>query len=149
MKLIAGSGVSATRASGVDAARMMALVVGSSLACALVFIWEPPTQLLVLLFFSPALEETVFRAGLQECLIRHWWTNSLGWTNLATATAFSLSHVLVHGDLSAVVVALPALLIGRIYQQRRRLHECVALHATMNAVWLAWNTAGPALLGSH
>jgi hypothetical protein len=35
-----------------------------------------------------------------------------------------------------IAVIAPALLIGAAYSRRRRVRECVALHAAMNALWL-------------
>ncbi len=99
-------------------------------------------QLLALLVLAPVLEETVFRAGLHEALLRRWAHQPAVWANLATAAVFGLAHVLVRADAGAWVVAGPALLIGWTYQRTRRLRDCIALHAAMNAGWLAWQTLG-------
>jgi hypothetical protein len=45
--------------------------------------------------------------------------------------------VAVRGDAAAFAVALPALAIGLVYSRWRQLRWCVALHAAMNAAWLA------------
>jgi membrane protease YdiL (CAAX protease family) len=89
----------------------------------------------VLLVVAPVLEEAVFRAGLQEALLRRpalapWLANGL------TALVFGLAHALLRGSAGALAVALPALLIGVVYARWRRLRWCVALHALMNAMWL-------------
>lgn len=99
-------------------------------------------RIAVLIVFAPLAEEAFFRAGLQETLLR--CQGSAPVANVLTALAFGLTHVLVRGDAGAFVVAGPALLIGAIYGHRRRVRLCVALHAAMNAVWLAWAAAGPA-----
>lgn len=96
----------------------------------------------VLLVFAPLAEEAVFRAGLQEALLRRQGSALVA--NGLTALAFGLAHVLVRGDAGAFVVAAPALLIGAVYGRWRRLRLCVALHAAMNAVWLGWAAVGPA-----
>lgn len=89
----------------------------------------------VLLLAAPLLEEAVCRAGLHEALLRHgaaaWMANGM------TAAAFGLAHVAARGDAAAFTVALPALAIGLVYGRWRRLRWCVALHAAMNAAWLA------------
>jgi membrane protease YdiL (CAAX protease family) len=96
---------------------------------------------LVLLALAPLAEEVVFRAGLQETLLRRlrapWGANA------ATALAFALAHALQRGEAAALLVALPALLIGMTYTRTRRLAPCVVLHAAMNAVWLVWGLAAP------
>lgn len=101
-------------------------------------------QLLVLLVLAPLLEEAVFRAGLHEALLRRWAGHPALWANLATAAAFALAHAAVRADALAWAVALPAVLIGLLYQRQRRLRTCVALHAAMNAAWLGWQAAVPA-----
>ena len=103
-------------------------------------------RLAVLLVVAPLTEEAIFRAGLQEALMRHTRATART-TTLATALAFGLAHALWRGDAAAFAVALPALAIGAVYARGRRLRHCVALHALMNAVWLAATTASfvPAL----
>lgn len=102
-------------------------------------------RLAVLLVLAPVLEESVFRAGLQESLLRRW--HGLPFlANAVTAAAFSLAHVIVRGEVAALTVMLPALLIGAVYQRTGRLRLCVALHASMNAAWVGWSMAGAGLL---
>ena len=105
--------------------------------------WQRLAMLLVL---APVLEESVFRAGLQEALLRRWHRLPC-LANAVTAAAFGLAHALVRADAGAFAVALPALLIGAVYQRGGRLRPCVALHAAMNAAWLGWSMTGAALLG--
>lgn len=96
-------------------------------------------RLLVLLVLAPLVEETIFRLGLQDALMRRALTP---WrANLATALAFAAAHVVVRGTLGAAAVVLPALALGAVYARTRRLAPCVALHAAMNAAWLAWGLA--------
>lgn len=97
-------------------------------------------RLAVLLVAAPLVEETVFRAGLQERLLRArlapWQANAL------TALAFGAAHVLAQGRVDGLAVMLPALFVGALYARGRRLAPCVACHAAMNAAWLAWGLAG-------
>ena len=87
-----------------------------------------------------AVKEALFRAGLQEFLLRRraapWLANGL------TALAFGLAHAGWRGESAALAVIAPALLLGLVYGRTRRLLPCVLLHAAMNAVWLAWSLAG-------
>lgn len=99
-------------------------------------------RIAVLIGFAPLAEEAVFRAGLQEALLRRQGSALVA--NGLTALAFGLAHVLVRGDAGAFVLAAPALLIGAVYGRWRRLRLCVALHAALNAAWLAWAAVGPA-----
>jgi membrane protease YdiL (CAAX protease family) len=91
--------------------------------------------LLLLLVVAPLLEETVLRAGVHETLLRRArWTPGL--INVLTAAGFGLAHMALRQDPQALLVALPALLIGLIYQRWRSLRWCVAAHAAMNGLWL-------------
>lgn len=97
--------------------------------------WPGPMRLATLLLIAPLAEETLFRAGLQEALLRRgrprWLANGL------TAAAFALAHALAWGEIAAVAVAAPALALGACYGRWRRLRWCIALHALMNAAGLA------------
>ena len=94
----------------------------------------------LLLVYAPVAEEIVFRAGLQETLLRRLerWRTGAFTANLVTALAFAAAHVALHPSGLAPLTLLPALLVGRLYQQRRRVAPCVALHAGFNALWLLW-----------
>lgn len=101
-------------------------------------------RLAVLLLLAPVLEEAVFRAGLQEALLRRWHGLPLP-ANAVTAAAFGLAHVIMRGEAAAFAVVLPALLIGAIYQRTRSVTACAAMHAAMNGLWLALASRGLAL----
>lgn len=91
----------------------------------------------LLLVIAPVLEEIVWRAGLQEALLtrNRWPAASI---NLGVAASFALAHALRAPDsVWAWLTLLPAWIIGRAYQRWRRLGPCIALHAAMNALWLA------------
>ena len=94
----------------------------------------PAHRLWMLLVLAPLAEEALFRAGLQEALLRRWHAPRSA--NLVTALVFGIAHALVRSDPAALVVVVPALLIGALYGRTRRLRDCVALHAAMNAIWL-------------
>ena len=126
-----------------------ALVAG---VLALVWVADAATQagvstgrVALLLIVAPLAEEVLFRAGLHETLLRRAVAPWLA--NVATALAFGVLHAALRGDVAALAVALPALLTGALYQRTRRLRHCIALHAAMNALWLAAGVAGtlPAL----
>jgi membrane protease YdiL (CAAX protease family) len=90
-------------------------------------------RLWVWLLMAPLIEEIVFRAGLQETLLRR---GQSAWAaNLVTAACFTAAHVLLRGDALAWAVCVPALLLGCVYAQTRQLRWCVVLHAAMNGLW--------------
>lgn len=117
--------------------RLLALLsLGLAVACG-----APATRALVLLAVAPVLEEVVFRAGLQEFLLqgrRGHLAISAHAANLLTALAFAAAHVAARPGLLTVLTFVPALLVGALYQRRRRLAPCIALHAAFNAFWLMW-----------
>jgi membrane protease YdiL (CAAX protease family) len=104
----------------------------------LAFVPSVSTRVLVLLAVAPVLEETVFRAGLHEWLLRSKLpAGAPGWVASAlTALAFAAVHVFANPDLLAALTFLPALAIGALYQRSRRLLPCIALHAFFNGLWL-------------
>lgn len=89
----------------------------------------------VLLLVAPLTEELVFRAGIHECLLRRLHSPKVA--NALVALGFVFGHVVVRGNLTAIAVALPALLIGAVYERWRMVWPCVVLHAAMNVIWLA------------
>jgi membrane protease YdiL (CAAX protease family) len=100
------------------------------------------SRLVVLLSLAPLFEETAFRAGLHEALLRR--EQLAPHANLLTALVFGVAHAVFHGHALAIAVVLPAWLVGLVYERTRSVRACVALHAFLNAVWIAWFVAGPA-----
>lgn len=94
--------------------------------------WQAAITLLVI---APCLEETVFRAGLHEALLRRPVT-SAALANLTVALVFGIAHAALQQTAWALAVALPAAAIGLLYQRTRSLPACIAAHAAMNAAWL-------------
>jgi membrane protease YdiL (CAAX protease family) len=93
-----------------------------------------PRHIAIVLVLAPLTEEAIARAGVQEFLLRH--QSSALRANLATALLFGLAHAVIRNEMLGIAVIAPALLIGAAYSRRRRVRECVALHAAMNALWL-------------
>lgn len=92
----------------------------------------------LLLVFAPVVEELVFRAGLQQALLHRlvrWRAGALV-ANLVTALAFAAAHFALHPGGLAALTLLPALLVGGVYQRRRKVAPCVVLHAVFNTIWL-------------
>lgn len=121
-----------------------AALAGVALFCAAVLLLPPPWA--VLLVIAPLLEETVLRAGLQEALLRRLaLRGAAGATaaNLGCALAFAAAHLLQRPSALAALTLLPALWLGWVYQQQRRVAPCIALHALMNAAWLLWPVGAP------
>lgn len=95
------------------------------------------STLVTLLILAPLVEEIVFRAGLQEALLRRAVRPGAAWiANALTALAFAGAHLALRPGVAAALTVLPALACGRLYEQRRRVAPCVALHSLFNAVWL-------------
>ena len=88
---------------------------------------------------APVLEETVFRAGLQESLLRRGASGAV--SVLLTAGLFAAAHALLRPGPWAWATAAPALLLGGVYLRGRRLWPCIALHALFNALW--WGLLRP------
>lgn len=100
---------------------------------------------LTALLAAAALEEIIFRAGLQETLLRHASRSRLlrkhaagvSLSNLSSAVLFAVAHGVLRPWLLAAAVFPPALLLGWLYERHRKLWPCIALHAVMNGLWFA------------
>jgi hypothetical protein len=122
--------------------RRQALVASLMLACAITVALHTasPARAVMLLAIAPWLEEAVFRAGLQERLLR---SGQQPWLCIAlTALAFAMTHILARQQWSAIILVLPALALGAIYQRTRSVTACAAAHAAMNVLWLALASRG-------
>ena len=119
------------------AALAVALIAGAGIVTG-----HAPWTSLLLLAIAPVLEEVVFRAGLQEWLLRQR-IQPLAST-VGGAMAFALMHGLTRSWLLAAWVFVPALVLGALYVRKRSLGPVVVLHSAMNLVWL-W--VGPAWTG--
>ena len=98
-----------------------------------------PAPLLTLLVIAPVAEEIVFRAAVQETLLRHLNGRPVAGAlaaNVLTALAIAAVHAALRPDMLAWLTLLPSLLVGWVYQRQRRLAPCIALHALFNAAWL-------------
>lgn len=101
-----------------------------------------PERIAVIVVLSPLLEESVFRAGLQEWLLRRGMGSRPA--NVFTALAFGALHALMRPQWLSLAVAVPALLIGGLYDRWRLVRWCVVCHATMNIAWLYWRSVSGA-----
>ena len=102
-------------------------------ATAAVAVSSDPWRMIVMVLMAPIVEEAVFRAGLQEWLLRRCRP---AFANAASATAFVLAHCLLRGpSVISLAVAGPALVLGWVYGRYRSLRLCIALHMLMNLVW--------------
>lgn len=120
----------------------MAALAVASIAAAGLATGHAPWTCLLLLVIAPALEEVVFRAGLQEWLLQQHIQPLI--TTVLGAVAFALMHGLTRSWLLAAWVFVPALVLGALYARKRSLGPVVVLHSAMNLVWL-W--VGPAWIG--
>ncbi|MDA3921094.1 MAG: JDVT-CTERM system glutamic-type intramembrane protease [Salinisphaera sp.] len=103
--------------------------------------WPGSRAVLIGVVMAPALEELVFRGGLQEWLLRcrhhRPGTRSIiSLPNLATSLVFALAHLLHHPPLWAAGIFLPSLVFGALYERRRQLRTPMLVHAAYNAAYL-------------
>ncbi len=101
---------------------------------------DDPTILAALLA-AAILEEIVFRAGVQEMLLR-WWLRRTARTpaarsmpNLLTAAIFAMAHALLRSWQVGTAALPAALVLGWLYERKRRVWPCIALHAAFNVAW--------------
>jgi membrane protease YdiL (CAAX protease family) len=87
------------------------------------------------LLVAPWCEEVLFRAGLHEALCQRAWLRATRVT--LVALLFAAAHAAHHGVGQIAGIALAGLLLGVVYEHRRSWAPCVALHALMNAIYLA------------
>jgi len=101
--------------------------------------WPGLRVALVMLVAAPVLEEIVFRAGVQDGLVR--WVSDrpvagLSRANLLTAVVFALLHLWRHPPLWALATAMPSLIFGFFYERHRHLAAPIGLHSVYNATYL-------------
>ena len=137
--------------AGAVAAAVPAVAV---LAWATPLLWRPHWPSAGALFWfvlvAPAVEEIVFRGGLQEWLLRRD-DAALGLVSRANVLAslvFAACHLVSHRPAWAAAMLLPSLIFGAFYEHRRRLGGPIVVHALYNMAYLALigATGGPALL---
>jgi membrane protease YdiL (CAAX protease family) len=96
-----------------------------------------------LLLVAPLLEEVVLRAGLHDAwLQRARSPRDARLGLLVTTLAFGVAHALSRSAALGLAVMPAAAFIGWVYQQRRRLLDCIGLHAFLNLGWL-WLAGTP------
>lgn len=145
-QLLSPAGVGLPRRSSPAGTRFLRVVGVLGLTLLAILMAAPAGQvapLLSLLLIAPVTEELVFRAGLQEQLLR---LGCGSWLALSTTAAvFALLHAITRSKPQALAVFGPALLIGWCYsrQRGRGLERCIALHGAMNLAW--WLLAGTAV----
>ncbi len=89
-----------------------------------------------LLVWGPIAEELVFRAGLQNWLMRHF--NRPLIANGVTSFLFALGHYVVAGELLMWLTLLPSLVLGWAYAKTRSVGFVICLHAVLNMIFLLW-----------
>ncbi len=87
-----------------------------------------------LLLWGPIVEEIVFRAGLQKHLMghfhNHWVPNGI------TSVAFSLAHFLLMGNAASLMVFLPSMCLGYVYQYKGKIMWPIGLHIGFNFIFV-------------
>jgi membrane protease YdiL (CAAX protease family) len=89
-----------------------------------------------LLLWGPIVEELIFRAGLQQWLSRKW--RSKLWANVVSSCVFSLLHSLTTGQLIALWVFVPSILLGAFYSKSQSVILTIFLHAFFNLIYVLW-----------
>lgn len=117
------------------------------------------TTALALVVAAPVVEELAFRAGLQEAMLRALERRAArgpsgpsgaprAWiANVITALVFALAHGIHRGAWLGVATLPFALAIGALYRRSRRVLPCIAVHALLNASWLALAPIAPRIAG--
>lgn len=96
-----------------------------------------------LLLVAPLLEEVVLRAGLHDALLQRARSpHDARLAILFSTLAFGVAHALSRSAALGLAVMPAVAFIGWVYQQRRRLLDCIGLHAFLNLGWL-WLAATP------
>jgi len=92
-----------------------------------------------LLLAAPFWEEWLFRGALQRRLQdRHWSGRKLAGISLSnglTGSVFVLAHLPFQGT-KALLILIPALALGRIFEQTDRIIACILLHGWFNLCWM-------------
>lgn len=92
-----------------------------------------------LLLAAPLWEELFFRRVLQERLrLHHWGCIRLLGISLAawlTALFFVLAH-LPFQETHSLLLLLPALAVGRLFDRAGQVLPCILLHSWFNLCWL-------------
>jgi membrane protease YdiL (CAAX protease family) len=105
---------------------ILVITTGSLLA------WQPQ-------YVSFAASTLLFAALPEEWFFRAYFMTRLGtgWqANLITSLVFALLHGLAWGPATAILVFIPSLLFGWLYQRRRDLILLVLVHALSNLVYI-------------
>ena len=90
-----------------------------------------------MLVIAPVLEEWVFRAGLQEWLIRRAWRVPV--VIAVSAAAFAAAHAWVYPGWTWLLLLMPGAALALLYQRTRSVCWCIGAHSAMNGVWWLWN----------
>ncbi|MGA1863210.1 JDVT-CTERM system glutamic-type intramembrane protease [Deferribacter thermophilus] len=98
-------------------------------------------EILNYLLFSPIIEELFFRGFLQKELKRKNFFSNLiinnkylfiSSANIFVSLLFGLSHLLYSNIIHSVLVIIPSLILGMIYDKYENVLMCILLHAFFN-----------------
>ena len=106
------------------------LVVG--LVIVVLLAWQPHslTKFIVTLLWAALPEEWFFRGYFQSRLGGGWRAN------LITSSLFALLHAITRGGVTALLVFVPSIIYGWLYQRTRNLPLVILVHALSNLVYL-------------
>ncbi len=89
-----------------------------------------------LLIWGPAVEELVFRVGLQK-----WLTHQLAnaWrANCVVSCLFGITHYALSGHLAVWLVIIPSLALGWVYGKTNSIALAIGLHIVFNLAFIGW-----------
>ncbi|BAI80777.1 conserved hypothetical protein [Deferribacter desulfuricans SSM1] len=98
-------------------------------------------EILSYLLFSPIIEELFFRGFLQRELKRKNFFSKLiiknkylfiSNANIFVSLLFGLSHLIYNNIIHSVLVIIPSLILGMIYDKYENVIMCILLHAFFN-----------------
>lgn len=100
-----------------------------------------------LLVAAPVWEELFFRRVLHQRLQQQAWSSrrliSFSLATWIVGVVFVLAHLPFQG-VHALLVLLPALVLGRLFERTDQVLPCIALHGWFNLCWLV---AGRLVIG--
>lgn len=94
----------------------------------------PVMDVFVFLFFAPIAEEMFFRGVVQDMLKRRVKGGLLliSYANILTSVFFALVHIPFWGVFHSVLVFIPSLAFGFLFDRTGRLYYSIILHLLYN-----------------
>lgn len=125
--------------AGVTVCWLWAVLLGRS--GELTMPWAQWRQILWLVVLYPALEEWVFRGGLQPWLLARRYGAmaccGISMANGVTTVLFAGFHLIAHAPVWAMLVIAPSLIYGSFRDRYRSIFPGTLLHSSYNLVYFS------------